>query len=121
MRVTQSAIGLFFAGPPAWLRETVPTLVISPAAEAIPAVTPAGTSEVRARRPSFVDGQGTSLKGQPIQACDCALSIFAIAEFDKTEPSRRPCHLVSDHHCRGHLKARIDYKFAERRIGSAMG
>ena len=119
MRAIQSATGWFFGGPPGLSPGNFPTLVISPAAEAIPATTP--TREVRALRPSFIDGQGTTLKGLPIQACDCPLSIFAISEFHKTEPSWRPCHLVTDYHCRGYLKARIGYKFAERRIGSAMG
>ena len=104
---------------PACLRERVPTLVISPAAEAIPATTVAG-ARVRART-SFIDGQGTSLKGLPIQACNCPLSVFAIAEFDKTEPSWRPSHLVADHHSGSYLKARLGYKFAECRIGGAMG
>src|SRR5208337_5069540 len=114
MRSIQSAIGRSFGGLPGLSPGNFPTLVIAPAAEAIPATTPTGAMEVRARRPGYIDGQGTSLKGLPIQACDCPLSIFAITEFDKTEPSWRPCHLVADHHCRGHLKARIGYKFAER-------
>jgi len=44
-----------------------------------------------------------------------------LAQLDKTEPARGPCHLVANHHCRGHLKACIGYKIAQRRIGSAMG
>ena len=103
---------------PACLRETAPALVISPAAAA---TAPSGAREVRARRPSFVDCQGTALEGLPIQACDCPLNVFALGEFDKTEPAWRPCHLVADHHCGSYLKARIGYKFAERGVGRAMG
>jgi len=101
-----------------------PALIISPAAEAIATATPApaaGARKVVARRPSFIDGQGTALEGMSVQPCDGALNVFAIAEFDKAEASWRPCHLVANHHCRGHLKACIGYKFAERRVGRAMG
>jgi len=49
------------------------------------------------------------------------LKVFALAELDKAEASWRPCHLVANHHCRGYLKTRVGHKFAERRIGSAMG
>jgi len=102
----------------------VPALIISPAAAeatATTTTTTAGAREVRARRPSFIDGQGTALEGLSIQPCDCLLNVFALAEFDKAEASWRPCHLVANHHRRGHLKARAGYKLAERRIGSAMG
>jgi hypothetical protein len=97
------------------------TLIISPAPEVIPAATPARARKVRTLGTSFIDGQGTALEGLSIQARDCLLKVLAIAELDKAETSGRPCHLVANHHSRGHLKARIGYEFAERRIGRAMG
>jgi hypothetical protein len=101
--------------------ENSPILIISPAPEAIPAATSAGPRKVGALGTSFIDGQGTALEGLSIQAGDCPLNVFAIAKLDKTEPARGPCHLVANHHSRGHLKARVGDKFAERRIGGAMG
>jgi len=99
-----------------------PASIIPPPPEVISAATTAsGAREVRAWRPSLVDGQGTALEGLSIQPCDGALNVFAIAEFDKAEASWRPCHLVANHHRRGHLKACIGYKFAERRVGSVLG
>ena len=118
---TQSVVACLFENPARTVYGKLPDLIISPAAGAIPATIPTRAREVRALRPSFVDGQGTSLQGLPVQACDCPLNVFAIAEFDKTKPSWRPCHLVANDQCRGHLKARIGYKFAERRISRAMG
>jgi hypothetical protein len=98
-----------------------PALIISSPPEVISAATVAGSAEVRALGTSFIDGQGTALEGLPIQPCDCALNVFALAKLDKAKASWSTCHLVANHHCRGHLKARAGYKFAERRIGSAMG
>jgi len=97
------------------------TLIVAPAPEAISAGTPARAREVRALRTRFIDGQGAALEGLSIQPRDCALNVFALAKLDKTEPSRGPSHLIANHHGRGHSKARIGYKFAERRVGSAMG
>jgi len=113
-----------FRNPPARLAGGFPALIISPAtAEAATTATPpaAGACKVRARRPSFIDGQRAALEGLSIQPCDCFLNVFTFGEFDKAEASRRPCHLVANHHRRGHLKARAGYKLAERRIGSAVG
>lgn len=95
-------------------------LIIAPAAEPIPITTATGSRKVRALGPSFIDGQGTTLEGLPIQAGDCPLNVFALAELDKSETSWSPCHLVPDHHCRGYSKTRSGHKFAERGIGSAM-
>jgi hypothetical protein len=99
------------------------TLVISSAAEVIPATTTAatGAGEVCAWGASFIDGQGPAIKGLSIQACDCALNILAIAELNEAEAARRPCHLVANHDGGGHLKARAGYEFVETCIGGAMG
>ncbi len=111
---------IVFGSSPVFLQDYSEPLLVSPAAESVPTA-PCGAREVRALWSRFVDGQGTSLKGLPIQTCDCPLRIFAIAELDKTEASRRPGHLVANYHCRGHLKPCIGYKFAERCVGSAVG
>jgi len=96
------------------------TLIIASTAEPVPITTAAGSRKIRALGASFIDGQGTALEGLSIQARDCPLDVFAIAELDEAETSRRSCHLVANYHCRGHLKASIGYKLAERRIGRAM-
>src|SRR5271157_61315 len=81
------------------LCEVIPALVISSAAEVIPATTStAGAGEVCARGASFIDGQRPAIERLSIQAGDCALNILAFAEFDKAEAARRPCHLVANHH-----------------------
>ncbi len=99
------------------------TLIISSAAEVIPATTAttAGAGEICARGASFIDGQRPAIERLSIQAGDCPLNILAFAEFDKAEAARRPCHLVANHHGGGHLKARIGYKFGKSCIGRAMG
>ena len=101
----------------------LPDLVISSAAVIITAATTAtaGAGEIRAWGASFIDCQRPAFERLPIQACDCTLNILAFAELDKAETARRPCHLVSNHHGRGHLKARVGYKFAKSCIGGAVG
>ena len=81
------------------LRELVPTLVISSAAEVFPATpTTAGAGEICALRASFIDSQRPALERLSIQAGDGPLNILAFAEFDKAESPRCPCHLVPNHH-----------------------
>src|SRR5271157_3864020 len=65
-----------------------------------------GNDLIRSLLRRNTNGQGTPLKRLSVQACDCPLSIFAIAKFDKTEPAWRPSHIVSDHRCGSYLKAR---------------
>ena len=93
------------------------TLVIPPAAEVIAAAatttTTAGAGEISTRGTSFINGQRSALERLPIQAGNCPLHILAFAELNKAEATRCPCHLVTNHHGRSHLKARIGYKFAE--------
>jgi hypothetical protein len=99
------------------------TLIVAPTAELVPITTAAtaGSRKIRALGARFINSQATAIEGLSIQPRDCALNVFALAKLDKTEPSRRPSHLVANHHCRSYLKACVGYKFAERRIGSAMG
>lgn len=98
------------------------TLVISPAAEVIPATTTiAGTAEVCPLGTSFIHGQRPAFKRLPIQAGDCPLNIRAIGELDKAEAARRAGHLVANHHGGRNLKARTGYKFVQGLICRAMG
>jgi hypothetical protein len=111
----------FLRNPPNPSAGDFMALVIAPAAEPIPITTAAARpGKVRALGASFIDGQGSALEGLSIQACDRPLNVFTLAELDKPEASWRPCHLVTNYHCRGYLKARVGHKFAERGIGSAM-
>ena len=102
------------------LARNFPSLVIASAAEVIPATT-AGAGEIIARGARFVNGQRPAIERLTIQAGDCPLNVFAIAELDKPETARRPCHLVANYHGRGHLKARVGYKFAKDCVGGAVG
>ena len=83
--------------PPA---QNFPTLVITSSAEVIPATTTttAGAGEIIARGTRFIHSQRAAFERLPIQARDCPLNIFAFAELDKAEATRRSCHLVTNHY-----------------------
>jgi hypothetical protein len=98
------------------------TLVISPAAEAIPATTTvAGATEVCTLRTRFIHGQGPAIERLSIQAGDGPLKTRAIRELDKAKAARAARHPVANHYGGCNLKARTGYKFVEALICHAVG
>ena len=97
-------------------------LIVSPAPEVVPpAASAAGARrEVRALGASLIDGQWSAIEGLSIQACDCPLEIFAIAQLDKAKALRSSCHFISNHDRRGHLKSGIGYELSQRRVRRAV-
>jgi len=90
-----------FKNPPEMSAEDLEFLVISTTTELIP-VTAAATTAARPREvvpggTSFINSQGTAFQGLSIQPSDSALHVFAFSEFDETEPSRGPGHLVANY------------------------
>lgn len=104
-----------------FVEEDSQALIISPPSEVV-SVAAAGmrSGKVRPPRVSFIDGQGTSLQGLPIQPGNCPLNVFSIAKLDKSETLGGSGYLVAHHNCGGHLETRVGHKIAKRGIGGAM-
>jgi hypothetical protein len=105
---------------------TATWLVVSSTLESIPVTAAPAPAAAVPRRAgalwaSLVHRQGAAAKRLTVQASDCPLQVLALDQLNKAESPRVTRHLVSNHHRRGHLKARIGHELVERTVRGVMG